>query len=37
MTSALLIGIARGAEVLNYRGPCEHTWETITFVPEDKP
>jgi hypothetical protein len=26
-------GIAHGADVLNYRGPCHHRWEKIVFVP----
>jgi hypothetical protein len=29
-------GIARGADVLNYRGPCRHEFETVIFVPEDQ-
>jgi hypothetical protein len=29
-------GIARGVEVLDYRGPCEHEFETVVFVPEAK-
>jgi hypothetical protein len=27
-------GVARGADVLNYRGPCQHEFERIVFVPE---